>query len=181
MTDHSFRGDECQTCEVWGIANRLLASILWVDMNQVVGFFFSSRVAKYLVSVFPPFQFSSSIRCSKHTFILSCHSMSPFQVKKKKKKPTGSRIFFLKRPFKNKHQCPSLGETSKSQFSLLLYSWYSAHGWWMTLTYTVLLLQPHTVPKAITCGDKICLAYSLKSNSYLCNHILKTGSILSLH
>lgn len=180
MTDHSFRGDECQTCEVWGIANRLLASILWVDMNQVVVFFFSSRVAKYLVSVFPPFQFSSSIRCSKHTFILSCHFMSPFQVKKKKKSQQVPKFSFWRDHLKtNINALPwmrlwNLGFHCCCTPGTVLV----ADGWRSPILY---YSCSHTVPKAITCGDKICLAYSLKSNSYLCNHILKTGSILSLH
>lgn len=96
---------------LWSVRNCKQATCIYFmsgyEPSSGFFFFFSSRVAKYLVSVFPSFQFGSSIRCSKHTFILSCHFMSLFQVKKKKKKPTGSRIFFLKRSFKNKHQCPS--------------------------------------------------------------------------
>lgn len=101
--------------------------------------------------------------------------------KKKKKVCTGPRIAFLKRPFKNRDQYLTRDETSRTQFSVLLYCWHSAHCWWMTLTYTVLVTQAHAVPKAITRGDKIHIAYSLKPNSNLCNHIIKIGPILLLY
>lgn len=64
---------------------------------------------------------------------------------------------------------------------MLLYCWHSAHCWWMTLIYTILVTRAHAVPIAITRGDKIHVAYSLKSNSNLCNHIIKIGPVLPLY